>query len=86
MQAENIDMSSNTLLPPAKFSYPPLGSNLQFNYIDSVVTSWLVFDPNPTECFLSVWYWPNTDPWRVGMSNPRPNNRHSSKLELESDD
>ena len=64
-------MGSGTPSPPGNFSYPPPGSSLLFNYIDSLVTSWLTFDPSATHCRLSIWYWPNINPWVIGMSKPR---------------
>ena len=39
------------------FTYPPPNSNLQFDYEDSVVTSWVTDDSYATECVLSLWYW-----------------------------
>lgn len=68
LQKPSLDMSSNTPSSPGNFSYPPPGTQLHFNYVDSLMTSWLTFDQNPTDCRLSIWYWPNADPWKVGMS------------------
>lgn len=76
-------MGSNTPSSPGNFSYPPPGSTLQFNYIDSVVTSWLSFDSDATESYLSVWYWPNADPWTIGKSKLRPKYCRFAKLDLE---
>ena len=57
--------------PPSlgNFSYPP-GTGIQFNYMDSVVTTWTTFDPNATACLFSLWYWVNshTQPWTVSTS------------------
>lgn len=61
-------MGSNAPSPPGNFSYPPQGSSLHFNYIDSMITSWLVFDSDVTDCLLSIWYWPNTNPWLMGSN------------------
>ena len=60
-------MPSKTPSPPGNFSYPPPGSSLHFDYVDSLITSWLTFDPNVTDCLLSIWYWPQVDPWKIGM-------------------
>lgn len=38
------------------FTYPPLDSNLQFDYNDTVVTSWVTNDFYPTEVVFSLWY------------------------------
>lgn len=67
MLAKSLTMASNPPTSPGNFSYPPLGSHLQFNYIDSVITSWLVFDTSPINCLLSLYYWPGEGPWTLGM-------------------
>lgn len=68
---------------PGNFSYPPPGTQLHFNYIDSLMTSWLTFDQDPTDCRLTIWYWQNANPWVVGMSKHRPNCQIVSRFDPE---
>lgn len=51
-----------------EFSYPPQRATLVFNFIDSVATSWSTFDSNPTDCLLSLYFWPGSSPWRIGLN------------------
>ena len=76
---------SNTPSPSGNFSYPPPGSSLVFNYVDSLVTSWLTFDPNATGCLLSIWYWPWVDHSlpKIGMSKARSHFCVSLEVDLE---
>ncbi len=52
------------------FTYPPQNSNLQFDYRDSVVTSWVTRDAHATQGVLSLWYWLLNGQinWTVSMS------------------
>ncbi len=83
MQAQIFIAGSNMPSSPGSFSYPPPGSNLQFNYIDSVVASWVSFDSNATDCNLQLWYWNTTNnPWLMGMSKLRPGYCQLVKVDL----
>ena len=48
------------------FTYPPQDSDLQFDYSDSVVTSWVTNDSYPTEAVLTLWYYQTN--WTISMS------------------
>ena len=48
------------------FTYPPQNSDLQFDFRDSVVTSWVTNDSYPTEAVLTYWYYQTN--WSIGMS------------------
>ena len=78
-------MGANISSSLGAFSYPPLGSTLHFNYVDSIITSWEVFDSNATDCFLSVWYWPGAGSWQMGMSTLRPDYGQFSTFGLKLD-
>ena len=65
-------MSSNQIPAPlANFSFPPETSEqLQFNYIDSFVTTWVTPEGSHEPCFLSLYYWNSSDPkapWKSRM-------------------
>ena len=49
------------------FQYPPNGNRLVFNFLDTVNATWEAGQENSTACYLSLWYWPNSDPWRISM-------------------
>lgn len=48
------------------------------------MTSWLAFDQDPTDCRLSIWYWPNAEPWTIGTSKHRPNWQIVLRFDLDS--
>ena len=59
------------------FTYPPPYSNLQFNYSDTVVTSWVTNDSYPTEVVLSLWSLSDQSNWTISMTayhlvSPKP--------------
>ncbi|KAM0793924.1 hypothetical protein BDR22DRAFT_827386 [Usnea florida] len=62
-------MSSDTQSLAGEFTYPPQRNSLVFNSIDSVAASWSTFDSNPTDCLLSLYYWPGSNPWRIGPND-----------------
>ena len=57
--------------PLANFSFPPgTSEELQFNYIDSFVTTWVTPEGSHNPCFLSLYYWNSSaphDPWTSSM-------------------
>ncbi len=83
LQAKSLFVGSNMPSSPGSFSYPPPGSNLQFNCIDSVVASWVSFDAHATDCNLQLWYWNGSNPWLMGMSKLRPEYCQLVKHDLE---
>ncbi|MCJ1444664.1 MAG: hypothetical protein MMC23_005166 [Stictis urceolatum] len=46
------------------FSYPAPGSDLTFNYIDSVNVSWNIFSDNFTDPYLMLWLTQSTTPFK----------------------
>ncbi|MCJ1301181.1 hypothetical protein MMC08_003980 [Hypocenomyce scalaris] len=68
-------MTDNAPPPPGNFSYPQDGG-LQFNYIDSLVTTWVTSDPNATARLISLWYYldSRTQPWAISLNQSVPAN------------
>ena len=67
------------------FPYPPPNSNLQFDYSDTVITSWITNDSYPTEVVLSLWCWllNGQSNWTISMTayhpvSPKPSLQSSS--------
>lgn len=60
--------------PPANFSFPPDNDEqLQFNYLDSFVTSWVTPESSEDPAFLSLYYWNSStpkEPWTSSMFAP----------------
>lgn len=52
-----------------EFLYPPIDNKLNFNYRDTVNVSWTTFNANASTGFLSLWYWPEVDPWLMSTSS-----------------
>ncbi|MCJ1468734.1 hypothetical protein MMC07_007364 [Pseudocyphellaria aurata] len=50
------------------FSYPPNDNQLTFNYRDSVNVSWTTSYDAHSPGLLSLWYWPNKDPWTLSLN------------------
>lgn len=63
-------MSSDQLPPPlANISFPRGGTELQFNYLDSFVTSWVTPESSQDPCFFSLTYWNDSSngPWATSV-------------------
>lgn len=58
--------------------HPPPNENLQFDYKDSVVTSWVTDDSYAIEGVLSLWYWllNGRSNWMICMSTYHPVSPH----------
>ncbi|KAM0796406.1 hypothetical protein BDR22DRAFT_825190 [Usnea florida] len=62
---------------PGSFTYPPQNSDLQFDYRDSVVTSWVTNDTYPTEVVLTYSY-TNQTSWLISVVEIVPANGSKS--------
>ncbi len=63
-------MSSDHLPPPsANLSFPPEKTEVQFNYLDSFVTSWVTPEFSQDPCILSLAYWNDSSngPWTTSV-------------------
>jgi len=56
------------------FQYPPNGNKLVFNFLDTVNVNWEVGQENSTACYLSLYYWPNSNPWEISYNQTVPCN------------
>lgn len=60
---------------PGQFLFPPPGIVLSFNYLDTIDVSWESFQPNATDCYLTLYYAITTNnyiAYTPGMYNNNP--------------
>lgn len=50
-----------------QFVYPPVDNTLTFNYRDTINVSWITTFDAHSLCFLTLWYWPEAEPWTLSM-------------------
>ncbi|KAH8705233.1 hypothetical protein BGW36DRAFT_367149 [Talaromyces proteolyticus] len=61
---------------PGQFIYPPPDgvATLGFNYLDTVLVSWETLAQNATPTYLSIFYYLQGDPWKLGYNVSVPVN------------